>query len=67
MADKLGHYRDVSDIQIAEKLNGLAREGVVIPVNRNLAPYDPAPGKTKTLKARVQLRWCSTRFRFNRR
>jgi hypothetical protein len=41
---------DASDIQIADRLNGFAREGMVIPVNRSLVSFDPAPGKPKFLK-----------------
>lgn len=41
---------DGTDVQIADKLNGLSRTGMTIPVNRTLVPYDPAPGKAKSLK-----------------
>jgi hypothetical protein len=41
---------DASDIQLADKLNRLARVGMVVPVNRSIAPFDPAPGKPKSLK-----------------
>jgi hypothetical protein len=41
---------DAADVVVTDKLNGITKEGLVVPVNNNLADHDPAPNKSKRLK-----------------
>jgi hypothetical protein len=45
---------DATDVVLTERLNGLTKEGLVVPVNNNLVDHDPAPNKFKRLKVSYQ-------------
>jgi hypothetical protein len=38
------------DVVVTDKLNSIARDALVIPVDNNLVPFDPAPNKEKRLQ-----------------